>query len=168
MRKYNDRVEEQMATHCLQHRLDVCTEALHGYPGDPDKVSAMERIDIHFTDIQINAERRCRKIYRPALPFSEPLRLWDFRRKCYQGLLRRLYGKCASPSNILRRATAAQIPDPKALTAMQCNDGIRYCNLQIMELKKMPRGCVGCTIATVSYVRRTWETRRRPSELSRI
>ena len=140
MAKYSAKVEEQMAIHCLEHRLDVCSEALQVYPGDPDLVAEIEHIYVQFKDIQINAEKKCRKIYCPALPFSEPVKLWDFRKKCYQGLLCRLQGQCASLNNILCQATAARIPNPKTLMALQCNDGIRYCKLCIIELRKSSKG----------------------------
>ena len=34
----------------------------------------------------------------------------------------------------------AHIPNPKSLTALQCNDGIKYCKLRIIELRKSAKG----------------------------
>ena len=85
-------------------------------------------------------EKRYKTIYKLALPFSETIKVWDFRRKVYQGLLRRLNGKCKSPSNILRQVEAAGIYSPNQLTKLQCNDGIRYCKQRLIELRKTAKG----------------------------
>ena len=41
---------------------------------------------------------------------------------------------------MLQRATAANIPNPIALTTLQYNDGIKYCKLRLVELRKTAQG----------------------------
>ena len=70
------------------------------------------------------------------LPFSEDVQTWINRRRVYQGLVRRHEGKCSNQSNLVKFAWKMEVSHPKSLTKKQCEDGVRYCKLQIMELRK--------------------------------
>ena len=96
----------------------------------------METIDKQFTEIAKHAESKCRKIYRAPLPFSEPVHFWDRRKKCYADLIRRLGGKCTNESNIIKRAWAAGIEQPRELSLRQLQDGVRYCKARLHNMKQ--------------------------------
>ena len=105
------------------------------FPSPTEHRSSLETIDQQFIEIQQHAEEKCRKIQRGAVPFFEDSKLWNFRRCCYNDLLKRMDGKTAN-SNILKRAWEAGITNPKQLTYQQLLDGKRYCKYQLITLKK--------------------------------
>jgi len=75
------------------------------------------------------------KIKKTAIAFSLPVQHWVKKRWGYQGLLRIHNGKCRNVSNVCRDARRAGIARPKELTRAQVEDGIRYCNNRLWELK---------------------------------
>ena len=138
--RYIDLLEEQMDQHNLQGRLDLLSAREQGYPGDPAVCEAMEQLDVQFGEMQRHAEANCRKIYRGPLEFSLPVQYWDFRKKCYQGLVRRHEGTVRDQSTLVKQCYKAGIDKPKSLTLKQCQDGVRVCKHRLHLLRKSSRG----------------------------
>ena len=54
---------------------------LRNDPGSEAHRFEIEYLDVQFIDTQIYSKKKYRAIYKPALPFSEPVKVWDFRQK---------------------------------------------------------------------------------------
>lgn len=140
LNKYIKIFEDQMDVHSLQQRLDVAGASATSYPAPLETQAQLESIDKQTVEIGLHAAAKCRKIYKPPLPFSQEVHVWDERKKIYNGLLRRLDGRCHNGSNIIRQAWKFDITNPQELSRYQCLDGVRYCKGRLMELKKVAKG----------------------------
>ena len=141
--KYISKVEEQLSYHKLQLRLDKCTEAVHlaNDIASPAVTAELEVIDRQTVEIQVHAESKCRRLIdHNNMPFTDTVQTWVNRKRVYQGLVRRHEGKCRNQSNLVKFAWKMEIEHPKSLTKKQCQDGVRYCKLQLMDLRKNARG----------------------------
>jgi len=138
--RYVDLVEEQMELHKLQERLDRLTAQEQEHPCSAEVSEGLEQLDVQFQEIQRHGEDKCRKIYRGPLEFSLPVRYWDYRKKCYQGLVRRHEGKVRDVSTLIKQCHKAKIDRPKSLTLKQCQDGVKVCKHRLHLLRKSSRG----------------------------
>ena len=80
------------------------------------------------------------KNYKPPLPFSQEVHVWDKRKKICNGLLVRLDGHCYNESNLIKKAWRFEITNSRELSRYQCLDGVRYCKDRLLEVKKLARG----------------------------
>ena len=133
--KYISILEATMEEHGLPLRLKRCEELLSVNALDETAIAQMELLDVEITQYQTHAERKCRKIRRPAVKFSLPVKHWVHKRWGYQGLLRLHDGGCSNPANIKRTARRAGIERGDQLTRQQALDGIRYCNSRLKAMK---------------------------------
>ncbi len=92
----------------------------------------MEQIDSQKTEIQKGSECRCRKIIKPFLPFSPPVRGIDKQHQAYVNLKAWHKGK-SSNGDIIQAARKAGIESPHMLTATQCALGAAACRCQLKE-----------------------------------
>ena len=129
-----------MSYHRLEERLDYWDAQMVEYPATAVQQAAMETIDIQHKEIQLTSEQKCRKIYKPDMPYSLPVRFWAMRRRSYKELIKRLNGKTRNDSNIVDRAIKRGIPNPRQLTMLQLEDGDKYCRMRLHELRKVSRG----------------------------
>ncbi|KAL3785756.1 hypothetical protein ACHAW5_003598 [Stephanodiscus triporus] len=95
----------------------------------------MQRLDTQMEELQHGSEAQCRHLYSTAMPFSEPVRTYHYRRRAYQGLLRILEGKSHNASNTYRDALCCGIPSPSLLSVAQCNDSVEACTRCLHALK---------------------------------
>ena len=95
----------------------------------------MQRLDAQMEELQRGSEAQCRHLYSTAMPFSEPVRTYHYRRRAYQGLLHVLAGSSRNASNAYRDALRCGIPSPCLLSAAQCNDGVKACTRRLHALK---------------------------------
>ena len=124
----------------MQARLDHVGATLTSYPGPPESRVMLETIDKQTVEIGLHAAAKCRKIYKPSLPFSQEVHVCDERKKIYNGLLRRLDGRCHNESNLIKKAWQFEITYPRELSRYQCLDGVRYCKVRLFGMKKSARG----------------------------
>ena len=88
--KYNERFEGQIHRHKLRERLETLEIAI----GDEERLTKeqteqFETIHKQTTEIQFHAERKCRKIIKPDLDFSEEVNFWHARVNAWRALLHR-------------------------------------------------------------------------------
>ena len=93
-----------------------------------------------MVEIQRVAEAQCRQIQKPDLPYSMPVRYWAMRRRLYNDLKRCHEGGVRNVANVMNRAKAYGIPDPRKLTLQQCADGAAYCKGHLHQLRLKSRG----------------------------
>ncbi len=86
VKKYLDDVTEQFRQHKISEWQDNLISAVEEGPLNPDLIEQMERINSVKTEIQKGSEHRCRKIIKPLLPFSPPMRSINKRRQAYVNL----------------------------------------------------------------------------------
>ena len=79
--KYCNIFEGQMDVHKMQSRLDSVGATLNSYPGPADARAKLEAINKQTVEIGLHAAAKCRKIYKPPLPFSQEVHVWDERKK---------------------------------------------------------------------------------------
>jgi hypothetical protein len=85
--RYITNLEGQMSIHRMQDRLDACGRSITGPPTTEADKLLMQRLDTQMEEMQRGSERQCRQLFSTALPFSEPVRTYHYRRRAYQGLL---------------------------------------------------------------------------------
>ena len=138
--RYLDVLEDNMDRHCMQWRLDDAKLGLEGFNvlDRKQQEQALERLDKETTEYQLHAEKKCRRICKNPLPFCEPVKLWVHRKRCWQGLLRRMDGGRRNTSNLVKKSylfkihengphagESGGIPHPKSYTRAQVRDGIK-------------------------------------------
>ncbi len=133
--RYVETVEKEMNTHRLHERLAVLTANTTEYPAQEETVKGLEKLDVQFVEMQINAEKTCRKLKTGDLEFSEPVQYWVNKRRSYKELIKRQSGKTKNNSNIIKRAKAHGIKTPKRLSTLQLWDGVTYCKARMKVLK---------------------------------
>jgi hypothetical protein len=95
----------------------------------------MQRLDTQMEEMQCGSEQQCRQLFSTAMPFSEPVRTYRYRRRAYQGLLNVLERTAHNASNAYRDALRCGMPSPRLLNAAQCRDGIKACERRLQLLK---------------------------------
>jgi len=95
----------------------------------------MQRLDTQMEEMQHGSEQQCRQLFSTAMPFSEPIRTYHYRRRAYQGILNVLERTARNASNAYRDAMHCGIPSPRLLNAAQCRDGIEACKRRLQLLK---------------------------------
>ena len=136
----------------MQQRLDVVEACLMVDPGNEDHERHLQELDKEMVEYQAHAEDKCRHIMKNPLPFCEPVKVWVYRKRCWQGLLRRLEGGRRNTGNLVRKCyvmkihesapdppTADACPHPKSYTRAQILDGIKYCRMKLKELRQVAK-----------------------------
>ncbi len=78
----------QCHQHKIQERFDNLTSKAKEGTFTPADTWDLDRLDIQKTKIQRGGERQCRKIKKPALPFSPPIQELDLRQQAYVNLVK--------------------------------------------------------------------------------
>jgi hypothetical protein len=143
--RYNKIVEEQFLIHRIIERMDAIENlvTICGYPA-PDWLQRMIlKLHKQMDEIRLHAEKKCRKILTPDLPFSSPIQYWYDKIHAYQNLIRRLEGKTKNNSNIIRHACRHDIENPKSLTMDELKDGLRLVQIRKRQNKPQAPGLRG-------------------------
>jgi hypothetical protein len=74
VKEYLEAVMEQFRQQKILERQDNLISVVEEGPLNPDLMEQMEWIDSLKTEIQKGSKHRCRKIIKPLLPFSPPVR----------------------------------------------------------------------------------------------
>lgn len=125
LHRYNEILEAQMVRHKMQERLDELLTTIENDIPTPAQAAKMEAIDRQFVEIQLHAERHCRKIRKPLLQFSPEVKLWYERMQAYKALLRWKKGNARS-SNIIRTALRRGIQNPRDLSIAQMEAAVNF------------------------------------------
>jgi hypothetical protein len=86
VRAYIKHVTKQSRHHNFQEHFDRITTKLQLEPITPDDAKDMETLDVQKIKAQTEGKLRCRKIRKPALPFSQPICDLDLQRWAYVNL----------------------------------------------------------------------------------
>ncbi len=57
--RYVETVEKEMNTHQLHEHLAVLTANTTEYPTQEETVKGLEKLDVQFVEMQINAQNKC-------------------------------------------------------------------------------------------------------------
>jgi hypothetical protein len=129
--RYLAHLEGQMAIHRMQERLEACGRSMNGFPTiEADKL-LMQWLDTQMEEMQCGSEQQFCLLFSMAMPFSEPVRTYHYRRRAYQGLLNILELTAHNASNAYQDALRCGIPSPRLLNAAQCRDGIEACERRL-------------------------------------
>jgi hypothetical protein len=96
----------------------------------------LDRLDIQKTEIQRGGERKCRKINKPALPFSPPIQELDLCQQAYVNLVKWHKNGQSSSKHVFCKAACHGIENPRKLTVKQCKQGAAACRKLLKEHKK--------------------------------
>jgi hypothetical protein len=140
IRAYIKHVTKQSRRHKFQERFDCITTKLQSEPITPDDAKDMETLDIQKIEAQTGGKLRCRKIRKPALPFSPPIRNLDLQRGAYVNLCKWHKGDKLTNKHIFREAMRHDIDHSKELTAEQCAQGAAVCQKLLKEHKEDAEG----------------------------
>jgi len=140
--KYNKIVEEQFLIHRIIERMDAINNlvTICGFPAPAWLQQMILKLHKQMDEIRLHAEKKCRKILKPDLPFSSPIQYWYDKVHAYQNLIRRLEGKTRNNSNIIRHACCHDIDNPKRLTMDELKDGLRLAQIRKRQNKPQAPG----------------------------
>jgi hypothetical protein len=102
-----------MSTHRMLEQLEACGRSITGLPTTKADKLSMQRLDTQMEEMQHGSEQQCRQLFLTAMPFSEPVQTYHYRRRAYQGLLNVLEQKAHNASNAYRFALRCGIPSPR-------------------------------------------------------
>ncbi len=102
-------------------------------PVTQSQIIQLEAIDKQRSEIQRGGERQCRKIVKPKLPFSPPIRGIDMRRRAFTNLVAWHRKGGGLGGNVFRAALRAGIEHPRSLTVSECLAGIKACKQPMAE-----------------------------------
>ena len=74
--RYNTTMLEQMTIHNMYQHLDALEKDISNFKPILDQERATNNLERKFVELQAHAERKCRKIIKPELQFSGPVKLW--------------------------------------------------------------------------------------------
>ena len=100
--RYNAVLKRLMTAHKIEERLDAIIDVIVDDKPTAAQKTQMDGLDGQFMELQTHAERKCRKILKPELQFSGPVKLWHERMQAYQALVRWKKGNTKNDSNIIR------------------------------------------------------------------
>jgi len=88
----------------MDDMLDAIIDAIiHDRP-TAEQNAKMEALDRQMIELQTCADRQCRKVIKPDMEFSGPVKLWHERVQAYKALIRWKTGNSCNSSNIIRTA----------------------------------------------------------------
>ena len=97
----------------MDDRLDAIIEEIIDDKPTAAQQGKMDALDKQMVELQKCAERRCRRILKPDLEFSGPVKLWHERLQAYKALIKWKTGNAWRGSNIIRTCLARGISNPK-------------------------------------------------------
>ena len=124
--RYVKILEQQMMIHRMDDRLDAIIDEIENDKPTPKQKAKMEGLDKQFIELQRHAESKCRKILKPDLQFSGPVKLWHERFQAYQALIRWKTGNAKNDSNIMRTALRRGIANPREMSLDMMKEGVAY------------------------------------------
>lgn len=125
-----------MTRHCMDSRLDAIIDKVVDDTPTKAQHAQMEALDRQMVELQKCAERRCRKIIRPNMEFSEPVKLWHERVQAYKALIRWKTGCPCNRSNIIRTALRRGIENPREMTLDAMRQSEKYCKARRTNLRE--------------------------------
>jgi len=128
-------LERLMSVHKMDQRLDTLIEAIVDDTPTAEQQAKMESLDRQMIELQKCAERKCRKIIKPDMEFSGPVKLWHERLQAYKALIRWKSGNSCNSSNIIRTALRRGIENPRQMSIDHMRMNEKYCKARKRLLK---------------------------------
>ena len=140
VRQYNECFLSQCYHHNIRDRtasLLASTQA-EQYPVSPDTADKILSLHSQMDKIRTCSERGCRKILKPAAPYSPVISFWNDKIHAYQQLIRIKSGSHSgiNRGHAYRTARRKHILDPWALSIDDCKEGIRLAKIRQVDLRK--------------------------------
>ena len=88
LRSYTRILNRLMTVHKMEERLDALIMEIENNRPTPAQRQKMDTLDRQMVELQICAEKKCRKIIKPDLEFSPQVQLWHERMQAYKMLIR--------------------------------------------------------------------------------
>ena len=136
LHSYNRILEALMTRHRMDPRLDAIIDKVVDDTPTKAQHAQMEALDRQMVELQKCAERRCRKIIRPNMEFSEPVKLWHERVQAYKALIRWKTGCPCNSSNIIRTALRRGVENPREMTLDAMRQSEKYCKARRTNLRE--------------------------------
>ena len=133
VKSYIKFVNRECQKHQIQQRLNKIERDTRTNPVTDSQRAQLEGIDIQRSEIQRGGECQCRKIVKPKLPFSPPIRGINMQRRAYTNLVAWHKKGGGSGGNVFRAALRAGIERPRSLTVSECEAGIKACKQLMVE-----------------------------------
>ena len=108
----------------MEERLDTIIDTIVNDRPTAAQQALLDGLDTQLVELQTHAEWRCRKILKPELQFSGPVKLWHERMQAYQALVRWKKGNTRNDSNIIRTALRWGIPNPQEMSLEKMEEGV--------------------------------------------
>ncbi len=106
-----------ITTECQRHRiqrhLDNITRDLQTRSVSPSHHEQLENIEVQRSNTQRGGKQRCRKIVKPLLPFSPPIRGINMRQRAYVNLVAWHKKGKSSGGNVFKKAWKSGIYNPR-------------------------------------------------------
>ena len=77
-----------MDRHKIASRLVAVEDETVIFASPAEQDAIIQGIDTQFVEIQHNGEKKCRKIIKPPMNFSEPVKVWEHKVQAYRDLIR--------------------------------------------------------------------------------
>ena len=136
MGRYNKLLETLMTQNRMDERLDAVLEEIVNDRPTVGQQRRMDILDEQFVQLQKHAESKCRKILKPDMVFSGPVKLWHERVQAYKALVRWKKGNSGNVSNIMRTALRRGIDNPREMSLQEMENAVLYCQGRKRLLKE--------------------------------
>ena len=133
--RYNALFEDQVRRHKLKERLDQLDVDMGNEAPTKEQIQRADGIFAQIAEIQLHAERKCRKILKPDLDFSSEVRFWHERVNAWRALANLKRGKVRHKGHCYRNARSADIKEPKTASDKDIEEGLSYAKAMRKKLK---------------------------------
>lgn len=141
---YNNQLQRQFTSHRIPERLSTLLDSASTlHPVDNAIACRIRNIHTEIDEYKTNAEAGCRKITKPALPYSPAVTFWYDQIHAYQTLIRIKSGTAGEHTDVsraIRTAHRKKILNPRSITIDQCMDGIKVARAHQRELTETAEG----------------------------
>ncbi len=133
VKAYLQCITKECQRHQIQRKLDDIANNLKTKLASPTHHGQLKNVDVQRSNIQRGGKCRCRKIVKPLLPFSPPIKGIDMRQRAYVNLVAWHKKGNSSGGNVFQVAWRAGINNPRALTLTECQAGVKACKKLLKE-----------------------------------
>ena len=138
--QYNECFLSQCHLHRISERTNSLLQGVQSeqYPFSTATSDDILRLHLQMDNIRTRSERSCRKILKPAVPFSPVIAFWNDKIHAFQQLIKIREGNHPhiNRGRAYRTASRKLIPSPWLLSMDDCKEGLRLARICQLELRK--------------------------------
>jgi len=135
VRNYNEKLDKLLDEHRMYKKMAdfySCIDLL-----TPEEfLLLMDQWDDQLTDYMLCAENNCNKFKSNQIPWTPEVGLWIKRQRLLYRVRSFLNGRVPDPRNLYRDCKAANVLDPRQMTAQQLAIELHVCEQKLLELAK--------------------------------